>query len=189
MSLNKSLIITFCVLTLLVIVTVINLNRSKSVSSSDYENKDDEALMMNISHVPEIVRSYEKVKDIYGKKNILIFRFVSTTCNICKYNQLNELLIFQDEIGKENVWVFPAYPDDRNSRIQLSAELAKFNYRNIPADSLIIPAYEGEQKSYFAWINNEGEIDRVFIPDRSNVLLTRKYFLEVKKIILKLGEE
>ena len=99
-----------------------------------------------------------------------------------------EILSFQEEIGKEHIWVFPAYPDNRNSRIQLSNELAKYNYRNIPADSLLVPTYEGEQKSYFAWINGEGEIDMVFVPDRSNVHHTRQYFLEVKKTIQNLGE-
>ena len=188
MSINKVLIAVFCILTLLVVVTIINLNRSKSASSSVYEYVNDEALMINIRCVPEIVRSYERVKEVYGKKNILFFRYVISSCNSCLDSQLNELLTFQEEVGKEYVWIFPAYPDDRNSRIQLSAELAKYNYRNIPADSLLIPIYEGEPKSYFSWINSEGEINMVFVPDRSNVYLTRQYFLEVKRVIQNLGE-
>jgi len=183
MNLNKALIIVFCVLSVLVVVTFINLKRSKSASSVEYENIDDETLMLNIRCFPEIIRSYERVKGVYGQKNTLFFRFVNTSCNTCKDSQLNELLAFQEEIGREYVWIYPAYPDDRNSRIQLSAELAKFNYRNIPADSLLIPTYEGEQKSYFAWVNGEGDIELVFVPDRSNVRHTRRYFLEVKRRI------
>ena len=61
--------------------------------------------------------------------------------------------------------------------------MVKFNYRNIPRDSLLIPEYGGEEKSYFAWIDNEGEIEMVFVPDKDKVLQTRKYFLEVKQLI------
>ena len=188
MSLNKALIILFCYLSLLLVVTIINLNRSKSTPSITHEYVYDEALIVNILYVPEIIRSYEKVKLEYGKKNILFFRYISNSCNSCSDSQLNELFTFQEEIGKEHVWIFPAYPDDRNSRIRLSAELSGYNYRNIPADSLIIPIYGGEQKSYFAWINSEGEIELVFVPNRSNVYHTRQFFIEVKRIIQMLEE-
>ena len=171
------------------VVTIVNLTRSKIVTSVLYENIDDESLTLNTLFVPDIIRSYEKVKDNIGQKNILFFRFVSNSCNTCLDSQLNALLAFQDEISKEYIWVFPAYPDDRNSRIQLAAELAKYNYRNIPADSLLIPVYEGERRSYFAWINDEGEIEMIFVPDRSNVHHTRQYFLEVKKKIHALKEK
>lgn len=182
MNLNKVLIGLFCVLVLLVVVTVINLNRSKNPRFV-YEIVDDEVLMSNIWCVPEIVRSYEKTKLTNKKKNILFFRYVKNTCNTCLDSQLNELLTFQEEVGKEYVWIYPAYPNDRNSLIQLSNELAKYNYENFPADSFLIPTYNGEPKSYFAWINDEGKIDLVFVPDRNNVQHTRHYFLEVKKII------
>ena len=188
MNINRALIVSLFILILLTVATVVNLNNSKSPTYSVSEYRDDEAFMINVQCVPEIVRSYESVKEVYGKKNILFFRYVNNSCNSCVDSQLNELLNFQEEIGKEHIWVFPAYPNDRNSKIQLSNELAKYNYRNIPADSLLVPTYEGEQKSYFAWINGEGEIDMVFVPDRSNVHHTRKYFLEVKKRIQNLGE-
>ena len=182
MSLNKALVVGFCVLNLLVVVTVFNLNRSKSAPLLVHDT-DDEALLLNICLTPEIVRSYEKVKDVYGQKNTMVFRFVSSSCNSCLDSQLNALLTFQEEIGKAHIWVFPAYPDDRNSMIRLSAELAKFKYRNIPADSLLIPTYEGELRSYFAWIDSNGDMAMVFVPDRSNVRYTRQFFLEVKRRI------
>ena len=130
---------------------------------------------------PEIVRSFEKVKDIYGKKNTLFFRYSENSCSSCINYYLAEILVLQEEIGKDNVWIFPSYPDDRGSRIQLSNELAKYNYQNIPADSLLIPTYGGEQKSYFVWMNNEGEIDMVFVPDENNLQYLYNFFLEVKK--------
>ena len=186
MNLNKTLAVVLSILILLVVVTIINLNRSKNPSSFDSINLHNEVIILNSRCVPDIVRSYERVKDIYGIKNILFFRFANNSCNSCLDSQLNELLSFQEEVGKEKIWVFPAYPDDRNSRIQLGVELAKFNFRNIPADSLYIPAYGGEHRSYFAWITNEGSIDMVFVPERSNVHHTRQYFLEIKKIMQKI---
>ena len=188
MNLNRALAISLFILGLLIILTCINLNRSKSVTSQKYEYPDDGALMFNVQCIPEIIRSYERVKEVYGKKNILVFRYVSNSCNSCLDSQLNELLTFQEEIGREHVWVFPAYSNDRNSMIRLSAELAKYNYRNIPADSLLIPVYGGEPRSYFAWINSEGEIGMVFVPIRSNVHHTRQFFLEVKRRIKTSGE-
>ena len=189
MNLNRALIVILCILSLLVIVTAININNSNSKRiehSSDFA--DYEPLMTNVWCVPEIIRSYENVKEIYGKKNILFFRYINNSCNSCFNSQLNEILVLQEEIGKKYVWIFSAHPDDRNSMIQLSSELAKYNYRNIPADSLLIPTFNGEQKSYFAWINGEGDIGMVFIPDGNNVYNTRQYFLEIKSILKTLNE-
>ena len=131
--------------------------------------------------MPEVIRSYDKVKDVYGKKNTLFFRYPKNSCSSCINYYLAEILALQEEIGKDYVWIFPAFSDDRNSRIQLSSELAKYNYRNISADSLIIPIYENEQKSYFGWINNEGEIDMVFIPEMNKGHYLRNFFFEVKR--------
>ena len=174
---------------MLLVFTIVNLNNSTSTLSYVSDNTNDEVLLINVQWAPEIIRSYESIKDIYSNKNILFFRYANNSCNTCLDSQLKELLAFQEEIGKVYVWVYPAYPNDRNSMIRLSSELAKYNYRNIPADSLLIPTYEGEKKSYFSWINSDGEIDMVFVPDRDNVHHTRQYFLEVKRIIQKLGED
>jgi len=37
--------------------------------SYPYVSTDNELLMNNIRCTPEVVRSYEKVKDVYGRKN------------------------------------------------------------------------------------------------------------------------
>ena len=187
MNLNKTLIALSCIFFLMVLATIININYSKN-SQTENEAIDTEMLMENINCIPEIIRSYERVKNVYGKKNILFFRYVNNMCSSCLESQLDETLTLQNEIGKDHVWIFPAYPNDRNSKILLSNELAKYNYRNISIDSLLIPTYDGEQKSYYAWINNEGEIDMVFIPDRNNVRYTRNYFLEVKRVIQKIRD-
>jgi len=180
MNSNKNLIILSCLLILFLIIYVFSRTRSNRY---EYISTDNELFITNISAVPDIIRNFENVKDIYGKKNTLIFRLVNTSCNICLNKLLKELLNFQEELGKENILIFPAYPNDRISRIQLSADLEKFNYLNIPRDSLLIPVVDGEEKSYFAWINKEGEIDMVFLPDKDKPQQTRRYFQEVKKLI------
>ena len=59
MNLNKALIAVLCLLSLLVIVTVINLNRSKNAQYgdvlTDIQLTADETLMANIHFVPDIV--------------------------------------------------------------------------------------------------------------------------------------
>ena len=182
MSLNRILIILFGILILLSALTAIQFNRSKS-GRVEFVTIDDEILATHIHCVPEIVRSFNNVKDVHGKNNTLFYRYTNNSCSSCLNYYLFELLALQEAIGKEHIWIFPAYPDDRGSRIQLSAELAKYNYRNIPADSLLIPHYNGEQKSYFGWINNDGELDMVFIPDIHNRQYTQKFFLEIQRKI------
>jgi hypothetical protein len=182
MNLNRALILSLLILSLFVVVTVFNFSRSKK-TDYQYGYIDNEHFMMNSHCIPEIIRSYEKVKNIFSKKNILIFRYIQNSCNSCLDSQLKEILTLQEEVGKDHIWIFPAYPDDRNSRIKLSSELAKYNYRNIPADSLLIPTYEGEQRSYFAWINNEGDVDMVFVSDRSNIQSIRRLFVDIKRKI------
>ena len=141
MNLNKALILSFCFLILLVVVTAIHFKHPKNKPDQFIFLDNSEMLMVHVRCAPEIVRNYETVSHVYGTKNTLFFR----------------------------------------------NKLAKYNYRNIPADSLLTPIYDGEQKSYFAWVNNKEEIDMVFIPYRDNVQLTRNYFLEVKRIIQMIG--
>jgi len=186
MNINKILPISFCFLFLFVTVTILNLNYSRK-RGYGYEVTDNEILSTNISCIPEIIRSYERIKHIYGKNNTLFFRYVNNTCSSCIDSQLTEILTLQEEIGKDYIWIFPAYPDDRNSKIQLSNELAKYNYMNIPASLLLIPIVNDEPQSYFAYMNGEGEISMVFVPDRDKVQYTRQYLLEVKKLLVKVN--
>ena len=187
MNLNRALIVLCCLFVLLVLAAVFQLNRSKS-GRLEKVIIDDEILTTQIHCVPEIVRSYENAKDVYGQKNTLFFRYANNSCGSCINYYLFEILALQEEIGKEHVWIFPAFPDDRGSQIQLRNELEKYNYRNIPADSLLLPVYGGEQKSYFAWLNSEREIGMVFIPDINKPQYTRNYFQEIKHLISDLQE-
>lgn len=67
MNINRALIVVFILLSLLGVITVINLHRSKSIQYDVYENTDDDALMQNIQWAPEIIRSFEKVKEVKNR--------------------------------------------------------------------------------------------------------------------------
>jgi len=184
MNINRVLFILCSILVVLAVLTVFHFNHSKS-ARIEYVYADDDVLITNVIYTLEIVRSYESVKEFYCKNNILFFRYAHNTCSNCIFNYLVETLALQEEIGKEHVWIFPAYPEDRSSRLQLNSELSKFNFRNIPTDSLFVPTYNGEQKPYFGLLNKEGKIEMVFIPDINNKLYTQKFFREVKSLFSK----
>ena len=53
----------------------------------------------------------------------MFLRYVNNVCSSCIDSHLEELIALQNEIGKDNVWIFPAYPNDRNSRIRLIGKI------------------------------------------------------------------
>jgi peroxiredoxin len=115
-------------------------------------------------------------------KPTLIYRYSGAMCQTCVYEDIFELRDFQEKTGKENILVLPAFPDNRDNRVRLSHELADFNYRNIPADSLIIPVQEPEgAKRYFAVIGEDGKIEMVFFPKKGHPAVTRSYFAAVEE--------
>ena len=186
MNRNVAWIVLCCFLTLLLVISGINKSKNNRYEDTLTEN---EFFMMNIHCIPEIVQNFENVKSIYGRPNTLFFRCGSTLNWNDDNNLLDELTALQEEIGKERVWIFPAYPNDRNTRIRLRQELANFNHRNVPVDSLLIPVYDGEEKSYFAWVNNDGEIDIVFLSGKNKFQHANKFFMEVKKLLQAIESE
>ena len=126
------------------------------------------------------------IREKIGKKsNILIYRYSKYTCGSCIQEDLQEIEFFQNKIGKNKVLLLPAYPDNREGRIELSNILSKFNYVNIPPEIFLIPSQDGEfMQRYFAVIDKEGNLTMVFFPQRGETDLTRTYFLEVKNVLL-----
>jgi hypothetical protein len=117
-----------------------------------------------------------------SKLPILIYRYSYDMCQACVYKDLEMLNSFQGRIGKENILVLPSFPENRSYMIQLKNDLASFNYKNMPVDSLSIPTDEIEgSKRYFALINNEGNIEMVFFPRKGQNQRTRIYFNEIEK--------
>ena len=120
-----------------------------------------------------------------NKTSILIYRYSKYMCESCIQEDLQEIEFFQKEIGKEKILLLPAYPNNRAGMIELSNVLAKFNYVNIPSDSLLIPLQNGDfLQRYFAIIDRDGNLNMVFFPRNGEKNLTRIYFSEVKKELL-----
>jgi len=125
------------------------------------------------------------LKKIDIKKSILIYRYSKFMCESCIQEDLLEIELLQKDIGKEKILLLPAFPDNRETKIELSNMLSKFNYVNLSIDAFIIPSQDGDfQQRYFAVIDNEGNLTMVFFPRRDETKLTRLYFSEVKKLII-----
>ena len=187
MNFNKLLYLLICFLFFLLLTTIVHFyyySNNKNV----VVQVDNESLLTNIAYTPQIISSCNKFNLNFDKKNVILFRYFNNTCSKCIDTFLNEILALQEEIGKDKIWILPAYPDDRNSRIQLRNELAKYNYIHFSSDSLFIPVRHEEYLSYFAYINSEKKIEMVYIPDRNDIKTLQYYFSEIK-IILKNNTE
>jgi len=141
-------------------------------------------LMEHIEYLPEVYRAHENYVNCLHEDTcaVLIYRYSSSGCSPCYMDDLSELKEFRKAIGKDITLVLPAYPtNDRNSRIRMANETMGFKYRNIPADSLLIPVHNGVEKRYFAIIDSKGQINMVFFPVRGRPYLTRQYFREVAR--------
>ncbi|MDR2037343.1 MAG: hypothetical protein LBQ60_05410 [Bacteroidales bacterium] len=113
----------------------------------------------------------------------MIYRYSQFICDDCIQAELEELRNLQNEIGKEYIWILPAYDDTRNNRIKLLNMLHYFNYRIIPLEEFSMPADcdDKELRRFFAFINKEGNLSMVFFPEASKLHLTQNYFSEIKK--------
>jgi len=90
-------------------------------------------LLNNVSLSSEVYHSYAKNKGHWNKQfshPTLVYRYPEHMCRGCYYESLEILLRFQEEIGKENILLLPAYEESRDSRIKLKNELGKHNYIN-----------------------------------------------------------
>ena len=154
--------------------------------------KDSEQMWIeNLKLSSQIYGNYVKNKDfiqeiIGNKTSVLIYRYSKYMCEGCIQEDLQEIEFLQEEIGKDKILLIPAYPDNREERIELTNVLAKFNYvNNTSIDSFLIPSEEGYYlQRYFAVIDKEGNLTMVFFPRRGEKNLTRIYFSEAKKNIV-----
>ena len=120
---------------------------------------------------------------MFGKFPVLMYSFTQFICDDCIQAELDALKNLQNEIGKERILVLPIYDDTRNNRIKLLNMLQRFNYKTIQTDGFktLTNCNEMELKRFFAFINKEGTISMIFLPESSNPQLTQNYFSEIKK--------
>jgi hypothetical protein len=146
----------------------------------------------NLKLMSEIRKSYSEHKTILNeylgisenKSPVLIYRYSKNVCPSCIIKDLDDLNNIQSITGKDKVLVLPAFDSTRNDRVIMANELSHFNYKNIPKELLVIP-YDSMFmiRPYFAVINQTGNIEMIFFPQRDNRKLTDIYFSEIKKII------
>ena len=141
------------------------------------------------NNVAEVVRQFHKYQNksdtLYKQLPLLIYRYSQYICNNCIQTELDVLNSFMKDIGKEHVWVLPAFEDTRENKIKLLSMLFKFNYRNIQMEDFNMPmdCVGMEVKRFFALITPEGNIDMIFFPESSTLDLTKHYLSEIKKKI------
>jgi hypothetical protein len=142
-------------------------------------------LFDHVEYLPEVYRAHEN----YAQKlhddtcAVLVYRYSPNMCNSCYQEDLIDLKEFKEAVGRDIALVLPAYfSNDRRNRALLHSETAGFRFRNIPADSLALPASASEgEKRYFAVIDAQGRVGMVFFPTRGRSDLTRRYFNEISR--------
>ena len=141
-------------------------------------------LLDHVEYLPEIYRAHEDYSVFLHNDTsaTLIYRYAPGGCSPCYLDDLTLMREFRQTMDKDFTLALPAYPaNDRNTRIQIAHETEGFNVRNIPADSLALPAGKGSDVRYFAVIDQHGRVGMVFFPVRGRNDLTRQYFKRVEK--------
>ncbi|GAB6008818.1 hypothetical protein [Dysgonomonas reticulitermitis] len=179
----------------ILIILYINIdsrNKKKEDITGNLQHEDSRIdprmLLHSVQLSAEIYQSFYMNREYWKnnlKKPVLIYRYPEYMCKSCYNEDIEELLNFQKEEGKDKVLVLPAFEDNRENRIKLRNELAKFNYINTPLNLLKIPDYQYEenQQRYFAVLNKEDEISMVFFPHFGYRRLTEDYLSEIKKVL------
>ena len=128
------------------------------------------------------IKHSRQVKDVYlkgvNKSNLLIYRYCDETCDKCIEEDLQALLKFQEEIGKEFILVVPSFPESRNIKIRLHNELKDFNYIKKKED-MPIDENTGLAMRFFIFYGY------IFFPTKGIQGLTQTFFKVISEEILK----
>jgi hypothetical protein len=178
---------------LLVFFNIYNKTQDKhkveSIVSDNLNEEENESLISYMTLSAEIQDSYFKNKTsliefFNGKYPLLIYRYSKNMCNSCIEEDLSELYNYQSIIGKDRIFVLPAYDDTRDDKIILMNELSRFNYKNLSVHNLLLPLDSDMiYKRYFACIDRMGKISMIYFPVRGKQKLTQTYFSEISKRI------
>lgn len=136
------------------------------------------------------IKHSRQVKDVYlkgvNKSNLLIYRYCDETCDKCIEEDLQALLKFQEEIGKEFILVVPSFPESRNTKIRLRNELKDFNYINIEKkEDMPIDENTGLAMRFFIFYPKDKESGYIFFPTKGIQGLTQTFFKVISEEILK----
>lgn len=121
---------------------------------------------------------------INHKFPILIYRYSNENCHSCLVEDLSELNLMKNKIGYDKIVIFPAFEESINNRRLYHNQLANFDYYNFSSNLLLIPTDDsGFVYRYFAIINENGIMEKIFFPKLGNFALTKNYLSEVSKYL------
>ena len=134
-----------------------------------YQNANADVLLNNVD------------ESTFPVKNTLIYRFRVDMCDECIRQDLETLYTFQEIVGKQNIMLLPAFPENRNTTIYLSNLLHNFNYRNVSDSLLGFPTHQktNEVVRYMAYINANGKLTSIFYPMKSKQNLTQLFLQQM----------
>jgi len=139
----------------------------------------------------EIELSFLKNRDSILSKikyPILIYRYSNANCSNCVVEDLSELNIFQEEVGKNHIFILPSFEENQRNNKMFASQLANFTYKNMPASLLAFPKDEnGFAYRYFALIDNKGNIGEILFPQRGHADVTKAYLVRVKGYFNSIG--
>jgi hypothetical protein len=137
----------------------------------------------------EVLLSYNENKTfiaeaIGNRISIVIYRYEKGMCGGCIQSDLDELKKFQLQAGTDRVLILPVFINDRNNRIAVKSDLVGFEFCYVPKENLILPVdSENYARRYFAYINRQGDIERIYFIDSEQEKSIATYLLKIQQMI------
>lgn len=138
----------------------------------------DDYVIGSSSIVSEFQNAQSSILDSLSqfKYPILIYTYPEKECITCVHEDLMQIRLFQQKVGKEKICIFSLFSENRNNIIRLNSELYFCNHKNISTLSNM-------RQRFFALINKNGNIEKVFIPQKNMPELLERYFYYIENIL------
>ena len=95
------------------------------VDSNDIRYNDH--LLENLEYIPFVLSNIKRNNDMEKK---LVYRYSDAICEKCVSEDLELLDSFQNVIGRNHVFIYTSFPENRNNKLRLRSELFGFTYKN-----------------------------------------------------------
>lgn len=148
------------------------------------ENLLFDLLIDNVSQSSDIIYNFDNIKDSIFQRIVppfLIYRYSENMCLSCIKEDFSLLQKFCAQNNDCEVLIIPDYSKSRENEIFLNNQLRGFKYINI--ESVVFPmprGVNGEKKRYFAVVNSEKKLQKIFFPHKGLTKLTDYYFSKMK---------
>lgn len=146
-------------------------------------------LFDNVKYSSEVFYSYIAKNKLYMfdvEPPILIYRYHQTICPPCFQEDLSVLYKIQEEIGSDRILILPSYEFDQASLLSMKSDLHKFRHKNITEELFVIPKEdENVYTKYFAFINEDGNLENIFFSQYGFSDLTETFVYSIKDKLIK----